>query len=64
MRRFPCTRLIFLIPISGVGDLGYSFAGLQHLRHGAAGGNADARFEKLATRCAARGRHRNIIADE
>ena len=48
----------FGIRISSVGDLGYSFAGLQHLRHGAAGGDADARFEKFATRRAARGRRR------
>ena len=54
----------FGIRISSVGDLGYSFAGLQHLRHGAAGRDADARFEKFATRCAARGRRRYIIADE
>ena len=40
----------FGIRISRVGDLGYRFAGLQHLRHGAAGGDATPDLRNFPTR--------------
>jgi len=54
----------FGVGISSAGALSQSFAGQQHLRRGAAGRNAAARFEKLAARCAAGGGRRHVIADE